>query len=69
MKDHWGPMPETTKNDERPKDALAVLCGLWRRLFPSPTPTRLAHDDRHLCSIRRQIRILGIVRIPNRRRI
>lgn len=46
MKDHWGPMPETTKNDERPKDALAVLCGLWRRLFPSPVLTRLAHDRR-----------------------
>jgi len=46
MKDHCGSMPETTKNDERPKDALAVLCGLWRRLFPSPVLTRLAHDRR-----------------------
>ena len=46
MKDHWGPVSETTKNAERPKDALAVLCGLWRRFFPSPVLTRLAHDRR-----------------------
>ena len=46
MKDHWGPMSETTKNDKRPKDALRVLCGPWRRLFPSRILTRLADDRR-----------------------
>lgn len=49
MKDNCGPMPETTKDDGRPKDARAVFCGLsgpWRRLFPSPVLTRLAHDRR-----------------------
>lgn len=37
-------MSETTKDDERPKDALRVLCGPWRRLFPSRILTRLADD-------------------------
>ena len=44
MKDNCGPMPETTKDDERPEDALSVPCGPWRRLFPSPVPARLADD-------------------------
>ena len=39
-------MSETTNNDERPKDANAVLLGMRRRLFPSPVLTRLADDRR-----------------------